>query len=183
MSSPKAGYEYLLAYKITVPIYDLTVEFCDKWIDKRSRTHDQMVQAGRSGMQNILEGYRQESLKSYIKLAGVSRGSLEELMKDYEAFIRQNHLQFFPPDKVKREIRELREIWAILEKNPTLPQSPQFPELPANKEKAANMMLTLCKQANYLVDHLIKSLEEKFVKEGGFSENLLKKRLNQRKKQ
>lgn len=62
----KAGYEYLLAYKITVPIYDLTVEFCKRYIDLRSRTKDQMEQAARSGMQNIAEGNRQQSLASYI---------------------------------------------------------------------------------------------------------------------
>jgi four helix bundle suffix protein len=182
MEKTYAGYEYLIAYKITVPIYDLTVEFCDKWVSKYSRTTDQMTQAGRSGMTNIPEGYKQESLKSYLKLAGVAGGSVEELMRDYESFIRQNHLEFYPPEKVKREIRELREIWDILDKNKTLPQSPNFPHLPSDKEKAANLMLTLCKQASYLIERLVKSLEQKFIKEGGFSENLLKKRMNERKK-
>lgn len=86
--SNKAGYEYLLAYKITVLLYDYTVEFCNRWVNKYSRTLDQMVQAARSGTQNIAEGYKQESLKGYIKLSGVARGSLEELLKDYQAFAR-----------------------------------------------------------------------------------------------
>ena len=75
-----AGYEYLLAYKLTVPIYDLTVEFVKKYISYKSRTTDQMEQAARSGMQNIPEGFKQQSLAGYIKLSGVSRGSLEELL-------------------------------------------------------------------------------------------------------
>lgn len=141
-----------------------------------------MTQAGRSGMTNIPEGYKQESLKSYIKLSGVSGGSEEELMRDYESFIRQNHLEFYSPEKVKREIREYWEIWEILDKNKTLPQNPNFPKLPDNKEKAANLMLTLTKQASYLIDKLVKSLEQKFIKEGGFSESLLKKRLEERRK-
>jgi len=88
----KAGYEYLLAYKLTVPIYDYTVIFCDKYINKFSRTQDQMVQAARSGMQNILEGNKQQGIKGYIKLSGVARGSLEELLRDYQAFLRQKGL-------------------------------------------------------------------------------------------
>ncbi len=99
----KAGYEYLLAYKLTVPIYDYTIEFCRRWIDYKSRTKDQMEQAGRSGMQNIAEGNKQQSLLGYIKLAGVSRGSLEELLKDYLAFARQNKLEVWEKERVIRE--------------------------------------------------------------------------------
>lgn len=102
----KAGYEYLLAYKITVPIYDLTVQFCNRFIPKNSRTHDQMVQAARSGMQNISEGNKQQGLKGYIKLAGVARGSLEELLKDYTAYARQHAIPVWPSEKSKREISE-----------------------------------------------------------------------------
>lgn len=94
-----AGYEYLLAYKITVPIYDYTVVFCDRWITKSSRTHDQMVQAARSGMQNIAEGFKEQGTKGYIKLSGVSRGSLEELLKDYHSFARQRNLSIWPKEK------------------------------------------------------------------------------------
>lgn len=83
----QAGYEYLIAYKLTVAIYDYTVEFCNRWIPKNSRTYDQMEQGARSGTQNIPEGYMQQSLKIYIRLSGVSRGSLEKLLKDYKALI------------------------------------------------------------------------------------------------
>ena len=97
----KAGYEYLLAYKITIPIYDFTANFCERHIQKYSRTFDQMVQAARSGMQNISEGNKQQGKKGYIKLCGVARGSLEELLKDYLAFARQNRLEIW--DRERRQ--------------------------------------------------------------------------------
>lgn len=168
----KAGYEYLLAYKLTVPIYDYTVEFCKRWVDYKSRTKDQMEQAARSGMQNIPEGSKQQSLSGYIRLAGVSRGSLEELLKDYLAFARQNKIEIWEKERVIREIREIREIWVIIKKTPTLPNNPDFPNLPIDSEKAVNLLITLVNQANYLLDKLISSLKEKHMKEGGLSEKL-----------
>ena len=177
----KAGYEYLLAYKITVPIYDYTVVFCRKYIDYKSRTTDQMTQAARSGMQNISEGNRQQSLAGYIKLSGVARGSLEELLNDYLSYARQHEIPIWDKDRVRREIRESREIWEILTKTPTLPSSPSFPSLPTDPQIAVNLLVSLIKQANYLIDKLIISLKEKHTREGGFSENLLKKRLEYKK--
>ncbi|MBI2034450.1 MAG: four helix bundle protein [Candidatus Levybacteria bacterium] len=177
----KAGYEYLFAYKITVPIYDLTVEFIKRYIPPKSRTSDQMEQAARSGMQNIPEGYKQQSLAGYIKLSGVSRGSLEELLNDFLSFARQNKIEIWDKDKSKREIREIGEIWEIIKKNPALPSQPNFPSLPSDKSKAINLLITLIKQANYLIDRLIESLKEKHTKEGGFNENLLRKRLEYKK--
>lgn len=172
----KAGYEYLLAYKITVPIYDYTVQFANKWIDKYSRTHDQWTQAARSGTQNIAEGYKQQSLAGYIKLAGVARGSLEELLKDCLAFCRQNNLSVWSAEKTKREIREIREIWEILRKTPALPDNPDFPALPDRPEVAVNLLITLINQANLLIDRLIESLKEKHKREGGFTEKLYRQR-------
>lgn len=171
----KASYEYLLAYKITVPIYDLTVQFCDIYIGKFSRTHDQMVQAARSGMQNILEGNQQEGMKGYIMLCGIARGSLEELLKDYHAFLRQKKLRIWGIEE-SREIREVGEIWSILKATPTLPVQPNFPNLPDNPEIAANIMITLINQANYFIDKLTVSLREKHMKEGGLTEELYRKR-------
>ncbi len=176
----KAGYEYLLAYKITVPIYDYTVEFCKRYI-KSFRTKEQMEQAARSGMQNILEGNQQEGMKGYIKLSGIARGSLEELLKDYLAFLRQNKFRIWEIRETK-EIMELREIWGILKKSPTLSDYPNFPNLPDNPEKAANLMVTLINQANYLIDKLIVSLKEKHMKEGGLTEELYRKRIEYRKR-
>lgn len=171
-----AGYEYLLAYKITVPIYDLTAEFCNRYVSKFSRTRDQMVQAARSGMQNISEGNQQEGLKGYIKLSGIARGSLEELLKDYHAYARQNKIKICPKEKAVREIREIGEIWEIIKRNPVLPNSPNFPNLPDDIEQAVNLMITLINQANYLIDKLVVSLKEKHMKEGGLTEELYRKR-------
>lgn len=110
MPPKKAGYEYLLAYKLTIPIYDYTIVFCRRFIDYKSRTKDQMEQAARSGMQNIAEGYKQQSLSGYIKLSGVSRGSFEELLNDYLSFARQNKLQIWDKAKTASEIREISSL-------------------------------------------------------------------------
>ena len=177
----RAGYEYLLAYKITVPIYDYTVEFISKYVNKFSRTCDQMEQAARSGMQNISEGYKQQGLKGYIKLSGVARGSLEELLKDYLAYARQHKIQIWEKERTIREIREIGVIWEIIRKNPTLPDSPDFPYLPNRPDLAVNLLITLIHQANYLIDKLIFSLKEKHMKEGGLTEELYKKRIEYRK--
>ena len=172
----KAGYEYLLAYKLTLVIYDYAVQFTNRWINKYSRTHDQWVQAARSGTQNVAEGNKQQSLRGYIKLTGVARGSLEELLKDCLAFCRQNGLTAWPAERAKREIREIWEIWEIMKASPTLPNNPNFPPLPQDQEKAINLLITLINQANYLLDNLIESLKEKHMKEGGFTEKLYQRR-------
>lgn len=185
----KAGYEYLLAYKITIPIYDYTVIFCQRCQSPNfsnfpnlssSRTFDQMIQAARSGSQNIPEGNQQSSLEGYIKLTGVNHASLEELLKDFLSFARQNKIEVWEKEEVVRRVRELGEVWEIIKKKPTLPYSPNFPNLPNNPTTAINLMITLINQAIYLQKKLQQSLEQKFIKEGGFRENLFKKRLNER---
>lgn len=181
MPQTKAGYEYLLAYKITVPVYDYTVEFCKRWINYHSRTKDQMEQAARSGMQNVLEGNKEESLKMYIKLAGVSRASLEELLNDYLSYARQNKIEIYNRNKSIREIGEIGKMWEIIKATPTLPNSPNFPYLPDKPEVAVNLMVTIINQANYLIDKLILSLKEKHMKEGGLTEELYRKRVEYRK--
>ncbi|MBI2010362.1 MAG: four helix bundle protein [Candidatus Chisholmbacteria bacterium] len=179
----KAGYEYLLAYKITVPIYDYTVMFCKRFrrFLSSKRTYDQMVQAARSGTTNIAEGNQQASLEGYIKLICVNKASLEELLKDFLSIARQHRIPIWEKDKAVREIREIREIWEIIRKTPTLPHHPNFPHLPDNSEVALNLMLTLLHQAIYLQQKLKSSLEQKFVREGGFRENLFRARLAYRR--
>lgn len=180
----KAGYEYLLAYKITIPIYDYTVTFCKKYrsLLSSTRTFDQMVQAARSGNSNIAEGNQQSSLEGYIKLTGVNHASLEELLKDYLSFARQNQIPVWSKEEVVRKVREVGEVWEVLNKTPTLPDSPNFPDLPQDLPQAVNLMITLVNQAIYLQKRLQASLEEKFIKTGGFRENLFKKRNEERKK-
>jgi four helix bundle suffix protein len=172
----KAGYEYLLCYKLSVPIYDYTVEYCRRWIDPRSRTTDQMVQAARSGMQNILEGNKQQGLKGYIKLTGIARGSLTELLEDYHTFARQHDLSIWSKEKAVGEIREIGEIWEIIKRNPSLPDDPNFPYLPNSSLVAVNLMITLTHQANYLLDRLIVSLKERHRTHGGLTEELYQAR-------
>ncbi len=173
---PKASYEYLLAYKITVPIYDYTVNFVNRWIGLKTRTGDQMVQAARSGTQNVAEGSKEQGLKGYIKLAGVTRASLEELLKDYLAFARQNKLAIWPKEKAIGEIGETGEVWKVIRENSYLPDHPNFSNLPYEKEAAVNLMITLINQANYLLDKLIISLREKHKHEGGLTEELYRER-------
>jgi four helix bundle suffix protein len=94
------GYRKLKTFQLASLIYDVTVRFCDRFVDRRSRTRDQMVQAARSGRQNIAEGSVDSatSKKMEMKLTGVAKGSLEELRLDYEDFLRQRGLPLWPPD-------------------------------------------------------------------------------------
>lgn len=99
MENPsRPGYEYLSAYILGKVIQDLTVQFCNRYISYKSRTHDQMVQAARSNSQNVAEGFSNPSLKGYIKLAGIAYGSNEELTKDYQDFLRQRNLPNDPTE-------------------------------------------------------------------------------------
>ncbi|MFH1840830.1 MAG: four helix bundle suffix domain-containing protein [Candidatus Shapirobacteria bacterium] len=173
----EAGYKYLKTYQLSVVIYDLTVEFCRLFLggfDFR-RLREQMIQAARSTKQNIAEGYLEKSLKSYIKLLGVAVASLEELLEDYEDFLRQRKLGIWDKnDSRVRELRVFRGFWG-LGKTPKSPNTPSL--LPSDPEKAANMLLTVGHQASFLLARQIKVLEEKFVKEGGYTEKLFQKRL------
>ena len=98
------GYRSLKSFQVAQLAYDVTVRFCDKFIDRRSRTHDQMVQAARSGVQNIAEGSQASgtSKKTELKLTNVARASLEELRLDYEDFLRQRGLPLWPRDDPRR---------------------------------------------------------------------------------
>ena len=170
----RPGYEYLAAYRLGKVIQDLAVQFCERWISRDSRTHDQIVQAARSNPQNIAEGYTAESLKSYIYLAGIAHGSNEELAKDMQDFLRQRKLQAWPKtDERVRAFREFRAEWIS-------PTTLNTPALPNNPEAAANMILTLCQMEGYLLARLTKSLKRKHETEGGLTENLYKKRIEYR---
>lgn len=174
MSRP--GYEYLSAYTLGKVIQDLTVEFCNKFIDYKSRTHDQMVQAARSNCQNIAEGFSNPSLKGYIKLAGIAYGSNEELTKDYQDFLRQRNLPVWGKNHSKiREFREFRAFWVSQ-------TSLNTPNLPNNPSEAANMLLTFCNMDGFLLKKLVASLFEKHEKEGGLTEKLYRKRVEYRSK-
>src|SRR4051794_28473673 len=110
---PHGSYKKLLSYQKAEIVYDATVYFCDHFVDKRSRTHDQMVQAARSGKQNILEGSMASatSKETEIKLTNVARASLEELLADYRDFLRVRDLEEWPPQHAYAlRLRELSKI-------------------------------------------------------------------------
>ncbi len=172
------GYENLLVYKLSKLIFDLNCEFCDLYIDRRSRTHDQMVQAARSCKQNIVEGSLEKSLKSYIKLVGVSRASFAELVEDYYDYLRLHKLTVWEKtDPRSLAIRAIRFNDSGFSNWPNWANSPNLAKKP---EEFANVQITLIKMESYLLDKFLKTLEDKFVREGGYTENLFKKRLDYR---
>jgi len=134
-----------------------------------------MVQAARSGRQNIAEGSQASAVskKTEIKLVGVARASLEELLVDFEDFLRQRGLPLWEKNSPKAQT-----LRALCYKTDTTYQT--YQSYLTNPESAANCLICLIHQANYLLDRQLKALEEKFIREGGYSENLFKKRLEKR---
>lgn len=167
------GYKSLPFFKQSEIIYDFTVEFVNLYIDFKSRTCDQMVQAARSGKQNTAEGYLQKSLRSRIKLLGVSRGSLEELLNDYLDFLRQK--DFIIWEKNSEQARKVRQL-VYNEYN----DYKNYKSYLNSPEDAANAMVCLINQTNQLIDQKLRWLEKEFVEKGGYTENLFKKRLEKR---
>lgn len=178
-------HKYLLTYRYAEIIHDLTVEFCRKFVAGygQKRTREQMEQAARSGKQNIIEGVGQSqtSKKGEIKLLGVAKASQEELLADYEDFLRQGNLTIWSKTdgKVSKlrhyafrisSLSNLSDLGALIEK----------PKLPENPEIAANLLLTLCHQVTYLLSKQIQKAEHDFIKNGGYTENLFKKRIHSR---
>lgn len=166
---PHGGYEKLFAYKKSEIIYDATVRFCDRFIDRKSRTHDQMVQAARSGNKNIAEGSQVSgtSKEGELKLTNVARASLEELLGDYRDYLRQRGLRLWEKDS--REALFVRKLGARNEESYEAYRS--FIETrPA--EVVANILICLIHQANYLLDQQLKQLEQDFLKEGGLRERM-----------
>lgn len=172
----EGGYKSLPFFKQSEIIYDFTVEFCKLYINKTSRTYDQMTQAARSGKQNIPEGYLQKSLEGRIKLLGVSRGSFEELLNDYLDFLRQKGLKIWGKDSPKA--KAVRKLVYNNYNNYN-----HYKNYISSPEDAANAMICLINQTNRLLDQKLRWLEEKFVAEGGFRENLFKKRLERKRGQ
>jgi four helix bundle suffix protein len=171
------SYKTLASYKQAEIVCDFTAEFVKLYIDKFSRTRDQMEQAARSGKQNIVEGSsNRTSEKSELKLLGVARASLQELLEDYGDFLRQRGLRRW--DKDSAEACAVRELAYKPDKS-----YGTYKSYMSNPEMAANAAICLINQANFLLDRQIKSAEEKFVKEGGYSEKLYRERNEERKRQ
>jgi four helix bundle suffix protein len=173
---PHGGYRQLQSYQMAEIVFDATVVFCDRFIDHRSRTHDQMVQAARSCKQNIAEGSMASgtSKKSELKLIGVARASFEELLLDFEDYLRQQRLPLWGKDHPKaREVRA-----KCYGKNRSYTTYKTFIE--GSSEIAANSMICLIHQTNYLLDQQLRALEGEFLKEGGFTEKLYRARIQAR---
>ena len=169
------GYRKLRSFQTAQCVYDGTVIFCDRFIPKRSRTHDQMVQAARSGVQNIAEGSMASatSKKTELKLTGVAKASLEELLLDYEDFLRQRGLRLWSKDSpealaVRRKYKSDQSDMSDV--------SDPYGIAKASAEVAANTLICLVNQATYLLRRQMQKLEQEFLKEGGFTERLYRER-------
>lgn len=177
------GYHKLFSYRKAEIVYDATVYFCDRFIDRRSRTHDQMVQAARSGKQNIIEGSMASgtSKETEIKLTNVARASLEELLADYRDFLRtNNHRPWEKDSKEALFVRGLGKGSSMTHES--YETYMQFIET-RPPDVVANIIICLIHQANYLLDRQLKQLEQAFLKEGGLRERMTKARIEARKKQ
>ena len=177
---PHGGYRKLKSYQSAEIVYDLTVKFCERYIDRShgtNRTYDQMVQAARSGKQNIAEASQASgtSKKTELKLMNVARASLEELLLDYEDFLRQRNLQQWKKEDFKATaVRKL-----AYESNRSYKTYLTYLEKPEN---SANCLICLINQTNYLLDKLLEKLGKDFVDKGGFTERLYKIRTRRRDK-
>lgn len=194
---PHGGYRKLRSFVVALAAYDGTAIFCDRFIDKRSRTHDQMVQAARSGVQNIAEGSLASgtSKKTELKLTSVARASLGELIRDYEDFLRQNRLPLWDKDsprvlamrarlagKIKRDLSDQFD-----ESDKSAKSVFDEPLLSALRvletstaEVSANILLCLANQASYLLNRQMERLERDFIEKGGFTERLYQYRKEHR---
>jgi len=201
------GYRKLKSFQLAQLVYDVTVRFCDRYIDKRSRTHDQMVQAARSGVQNIAEGSQASgtSKKMELKLTNVARASLEELRLDYEGFLRQRRLKVWERQDQRRTeliarrpqsaddvvewakethgrhghngLQELKKSNKFQKKSTT-----SMPSIKSTyPEIAANGALALITVAVSLLDRQLAAQAKAFETEGGFTERLYRTRRSKRR--
>jgi four helix bundle suffix protein len=181
---PHGGYRKLRSFQSAQQVYDATIVFCDRFVEKRSRTHDQMVQAARSGVQNIAEGSMASatSKKTELKLTNVARASLEELLLDYEDFLRQRGMRIW--DKDSPEALEVRKKY-LSDKSARCDKrsgsdksdaSDPYGIKTATSENAANTLICLINQASFLLRRQLQKLEQEFLTEGGFTERLYKQR-------
>jgi four helix bundle suffix protein len=176
---PHGGYQNLLSFKKAEVIYDGTVYFCKRFYTKDYRTTDQMIQAARSGKQNIAEASIASgtSKEAEIKLTNVARASLGELLNDYRDFLRTNKLNEW--EKNHPYVVRLRE----LNKDPDGNYETFHKGIEnENPEICANVLIGLIKVTSYLLSRQLKQLEEAFIREGGLRERMTRARLNYRTK-
>jgi four helix bundle suffix protein len=206
------GYRKLKSFQVAQLVYDVTVQFCNRYVDKFSRTHDQMVQAARSGVQNIAEGSQASatSKKTELKLTQVARASLEELKLDYEDFLRQRGLAKLEPNhpvlmrfkERKPQSVEAFAAWVEEERKKNMDEqgrtrsnkdsqnndsSVLVGESPCQSLSsaclAANGALSLLNLACYFLDRQVERLAADFETKGGFTERLYRVRTAKRRRQ
>ena len=182
------GYRALKSFQLSTIIYDATYHFCEKNFDKFSRMQDQMLQAARSGRQNIAEGSRASatSTQTELRLTNVARASMEELLLDYEDFLRQRRQQMWYSDsqdamQVRSIVKNNQSYWSGLN---DIQRYELYRNWVENESEfvVANSLICLIHQTNYLLDKQILVLEKKFVEEGGYTEKLAQKRVEHRQK-
>jgi four helix bundle suffix protein len=172
---PHGGYRQLRSFQAAQLAYDGTVIFCDRFVPRQSRTRDQMIQAARSGVQNIAEASMASatSKKTELKLTGVARASLEELLLDFEDYLRQHGLRRWPKDSP--ETLAVRQLYRSYRSDVSDPSDP-YGLKTASDEVAANTLISLINQASYLLGRQLRHLEHSFLAEGGFTERLYRER-------
>lgn len=177
---PHGNYRELLSYRKAEVVYDLTFRFCERFLKRGDRTIDQMVQAARSGKQNIVEGSKASgtSKAMEIKLTNVARASLEELLEDYRDFLRVRDFAIW-----EKESREARYVRKLGYKSHTSYESYRTFVETRSADVVANIAICLIHQANYLLDQQICRLEQDFLKEGGMRERMTRARLQARDQQ
>ncbi len=194
------GYRRLKSFQLAQMVYDVTVRFCDRYVEKCSRTYDQMIQAARSGVQNIVEGSQASgtSRKMEMKLTNVARASLEELRMDYEDFLRHRHLPIgdredsHRAELIERRCKNAGDVAQWVRElhdrggrsglsghgETTVSSTPSTPSI--YPEIAANAALTLIAVASGLLDRQLKAQARAFAEEGGFTERLYRMRSQRR---
>lgn len=172
----RGNYKKLLSYQKADAIFQLTFYFCERYLQKGDRTVDQMVQAARSGKQNIVEGCMASttSAKTELKLLNVAKASLHELHEDFEDYLKTRQLRQWEEGSVELETmrrlgREHNDAEYFMEIARTRPP-----------ETIANMAIVLLKQADYLLHKQIQRLADDFVNDGGFSERMMRMRKQKR---
>jgi len=192
MLRSSGGYRDTCSFQTATLIYDATYWFCETFLDARSRTVDQMVQAARSGRQNIAEGSRAAATSSQteLRLLNVARSSLEELLLDYEDFLRHRRLPQWSPDspeslavrqvprKFKADRADQSDLTDLTDQERWALYAPWLEH--ADPAVRANALICLIHQANFLLDQQKAALEKQFVEEGGYSEQLAAARLAER---
>ena len=191
---PHGGYSKLVTYKLGKLIYDATAAFCDQYIDCKDRTYDQMVQAARSGVVNIVEGSEASatSKKTELKLTNVAKASQEELLEDYRTFLRQRNLPVWDAQSAEAQtvrqarpenLSQLRQLMAlqVSDLSDQSDQSDLSDKNAVKQEVAANTMICLINQETFLLARQISRLAADFEKDGGFTERLYRIRSEKRK--